>query len=319
MSPQSSLLPQGSEQESEYSEDDQLDDKEKDDKDDDADDEGDDHISDVKDTDDEDDQTESDEDEIYKYCIRKDEDEEMLNAKVEDFDKGDEEVTDAGKSDAEKTSEVKDDAKKIELSPTSSSLSVSSGFGDQFLKLSFDSSLSPSMLSVPVSVISKPLILTPVRESPSIATITTIPPPSVSTTPYVPQQTTTLTPTPTITTDAPTITTAISESDALSSVQLRVAKLEKDVSKLKKSNLSAKDLAAPKRQVPFVVDNYLISKVGDVFQKELKKHTSDLIQKYSLQQIPELPKKQTPTVDLEQELEKTPSDILKIKKEQADK
>ncbi|GJT32038.1 hypothetical protein Tco_0922457 [Tanacetum coccineum] len=71
---------------------------------------------------------------------------------------------------------------------------------------------------------------------------------------------------------------------------LRVAKLEKDVSKLKKIDLSAKALAALKIQVPSVVDNYLGSKVGDVFQKELKKHTADLIQKYSRQQIPELPK-----------------------------
>ncbi|GKE31177.1 hypothetical protein Tco_1450499 [Tanacetum coccineum] len=70
---------------------------------------------------------------------------------------------------------------------------------------------------------------------------------------------------------------------------------------------------------PLLFLNYLRSKVRDVFQKDLKKHTADLIQKYSLQQIPELPKKQTPTVDLEQELEKTPSEILKIKKEQAEK
>nr|GFA81483.1 hypothetical protein [Tanacetum cinerariifolium] len=67
------------------------------------------------------------ENDIYKYkiCVRKDEDEEMLNAEVKDSDKGDEEVTDAAKADAEKTSEVKDDAKKTELPPTSSSLSVS--------------------------------------------------------------------------------------------------------------------------------------------------------------------------------------------------
>nr|GFC97331.1 hypothetical protein [Tanacetum cinerariifolium] len=52
---------------------------------------------------------------------------------------------------------------------------------------------------------------------------------------------------------------------------------------------------------------------------ELKKHIADLIQKYSLQQIPELPKKHTPTVDLEQESEKCPLEILKIKKEQAEK
>ncbi|GKG05727.1 hypothetical protein Tco_0325813, partial [Tanacetum coccineum] len=109
----------------------------------DADDKRDDHISDIQDTDDEDDETESDEDGIYKYKIRvhKDEDEEMLNVEVDDFDKGDEEVTDATKEDVEKILEVKDDAKKTELRPTSSSLSVSSGFGDQFLKLSSDSSL----------------------------------------------------------------------------------------------------------------------------------------------------------------------------------
>nr|GFA16676.1 hypothetical protein [Tanacetum cinerariifolium] len=48
---------------------------------------------------------------------------------------------DAAKEEAEKTSEAKDDAKKTELPPSSSSLSLSSGFGDQFLKISFDSSL----------------------------------------------------------------------------------------------------------------------------------------------------------------------------------
>ncbi|GJT41185.1 hypothetical protein Tco_0941050 [Tanacetum coccineum] len=89
----------GSEQESEYSKEDKLDDEEKDDKEGEA--------------DDEDDETGSDENDIYKFniCVREDEDEEMLNAKVEDSDKGDEEITDASKADAEKTSKVKDDAK----------------------------------------------------------------------------------------------------------------------------------------------------------------------------------------------------------------
>ncbi|GKB46371.1 hypothetical protein Tco_0897124, partial [Tanacetum coccineum] len=151
------------------------------------------------------------------------------------------------------------------------------------------------MLSVPVSVISEPSVLTLVQESPSIVTVTTLPPPSVSTTPSVPQQTTTPIPTPPITIDAPVITTAISESNALFTVQLRVAKLKKDVFELKKIDLFTEALAALKTQVPSVVDNYLGSKVGDVFQKELKKRTTDLIQKYYLQQIPELSKKQTPT------------------------
>nr|GFA61042.1 hypothetical protein [Tanacetum cinerariifolium] len=105
----------------------------KDDKDDDADNEGDDHVIDTQDADDEDDETESDEDEIYKCKIRvcKDEDVEMKDAEVEESDKGEENVTDAAKEEAEKTSEAKDDAKKTELPPSSSSLSLSSGFAKQ--------------------------------------------------------------------------------------------------------------------------------------------------------------------------------------------
>nr|GFA54625.1 hypothetical protein [Tanacetum cinerariifolium] len=264
------ILEWGSEQDSEYSKEDKLDDEEKDDK------EG--------DVDDEDDEIESDKDDIYKYkiCVHKDKDEEMLNAEVDDSNKGDEEVTDRSKADVKKSSEVKDDPKKVELPPTSSSLSVSFAFGDQFHKLSSDSSLyevphtlSPSMLSVPVFTISEPTVLTPVQESPSIITATTLPHPSVSTTPFVTQQTTTPIPTPTITTDSPIITTVVSDSNALSAVQLRVAKLEKDMSNLKKLDLSTEALAALKTQVPSVIDNYLGSKVGDVFQKEMKKHTED--------------------------------------------
>ncbi|GJR37343.1 hypothetical protein Tco_1213027 [Tanacetum coccineum] len=125
-------------------------------------------------------------------------------------------------------------------------------------------------------------VLTPVQESPSTATATTLPPPFVSTTPSVPQQTTTPILTPTIITDAPTVTTAVPESNALIVVELRVAKLEKDVSELKTVDYSTEALAILKSQVPSIVDNYLGSKVRDVFQKELQKHTANLIQKYSL-------------------------------------
>ncbi|GKC73608.1 hypothetical protein Tco_1119491, partial [Tanacetum coccineum] len=132
----------GDEQDSEFFDDDNNG-VEKDDKDGDADDEGYDHVSDTQDADDEDDETESNEDEIYKYkiCVRKDEDVEMKDAEVEETDKGEENVTYAAKEEAENTSKAKDDTKKTELPPSSSSLSVSSGFGKQFLKLSFDSSL----------------------------------------------------------------------------------------------------------------------------------------------------------------------------------
>nr|GEX08822.1 hypothetical protein [Tanacetum cinerariifolium] len=96
-----------------------------------------------EDADDEDAKTEFDEDEIYKYKIRvhKDEDEKMLNTEVEDSGKGNAKISDVAKADAKKIEEIKDEAKKPKLPPTSSSLFVSLGFGDQFLKLSSDTSL----------------------------------------------------------------------------------------------------------------------------------------------------------------------------------
>ncbi|GJT76468.1 hypothetical protein Tco_1043193 [Tanacetum coccineum] len=107
-----------------------------------------------------------------------------------------------------------------------------------------------------------------------LAPVTTLPPPSVSTIPPVPHQTIAQIPTPPITTDTPTITTAVSKSDALSVVQLRVV---------------------------------------------LQRHTVELIQKYSVKPALESSKIQTPTINLEQEYEKSASEILKIKKEQAEK
>ncbi|GKB38254.1 ribonuclease H-like domain-containing protein [Tanacetum coccineum] len=241
------------------------------------------------------------------------------------LEKGDAEMSDVAKADAEKTEEAKDDSKKAELPPTSSSLSVSLGFGGQFLKLSSDTSLtgtvkdttdveisslldikiqsevphiqSPSVLKVLVFVISEPSVLTPVQETPLATPVTTLPPLYVSNIPPAPlQQSTTPIPTPPITTDAPTITTAVLESDALSAVQLKVAKLEKDVFELKKIDHSAKALATLKSQVLMVVEQYLGSKIA-----------------------PKSSRIKTLIINLEQEYEKSASEILKIKKEQAKK
>ncbi|GJR14881.1 hypothetical protein Tco_0797533 [Tanacetum coccineum] len=166
-------------------------------------------------------------------------------------------------------------------------------------------------------MISKPLVLTHVQETPLVARVTTLPPPFLSTIPLVPHQTTTPIPTPPITTDALTNITVVSESDALSAVQLRVVKLEKDVFELKKIDHPAKALATLKSQVATVVEQYLGSKIGDDLQKVLQRHTVDLIQKYSVKPAPESSKIQKPTIDLEQESEKSASEILKIKREQA--
>nr|GEU87756.1 retrovirus-related Pol polyprotein from transposon TNT 1-94 [Tanacetum cinerariifolium] len=180
------------------------------DKDSDADDEGGDHISDIQDTYDEDAKTESDKDEIYKYKIQ---------------------ISDVAKADAEKIKEIKDDAKKGELPLTSSSLYVSSGFGYQFLKLSSDTSLASTVkdtmdaeinylldikiqskvlhiqssfvLRVPVSVNFEPSVLTHVQETPLVAPVTNLLPPSISTIPPVPHQTTSPIPTPPIITESP--------------------------------------------------------------------------------------------------------------------
>ncbi|GJX49358.1 hypothetical protein Tco_0276203 [Tanacetum coccineum] len=220
--------------------------------------------------------------------VNDDEDEEMTNAEVEKYGNVDEEVTNAAKVDARKTKKVKDNAKKVELPPISSSLSVSLGFGDQFLKLLFDASListvkdttdteinslldikiqsevshiqSLTIITVPVLVIFEPSVLTPIPETPSVAPRTTLLPPlSVSTIP-----------------------------------PLRVENLGKDVSELKKIDHSAEALAILKSQVPTVVEHYLGSKIA-----------------------PEPSKIQTSTIDFELESKKSASKIFKIKKEQA--
>ncbi|GKD60931.1 hypothetical protein Tco_1298440, partial [Tanacetum coccineum] len=128
-------------------------------------------------------------------------------------------------------------------------------------------------------------------------TSTTLPPSSVSTTPSVPQQTKTLIPIPTITIDALIITTVVSESDALSDDQQRVAKLEKDVSDLKKIDLSTEALAALKTQVPSVVENYIGSKVRDKSASEILKIKREQADK---QQTPKFTVKSTDKAALQE-------------------
>ncbi|GKF64602.1 hypothetical protein Tco_0188050, partial [Tanacetum coccineum] len=100
---------------------------------------------------------------------------------------------------------------------------------------------------------------------------------------------------------------------------LRVAKLKKDVSELKKIDHSAKALSTLKSQVLTVVEHYLGSKIGDDLQKDIQRHTADLIQKYSVKPALESSKIQKPTIDLEQESKKSALEIHKIKREQVEK
>nr|GEX16691.1 copia protein [Tanacetum cinerariifolium] len=244
------ILEWGDEQDSEFSDNDN-DDDEKDDKDSDADDKGNDHVSDTQDADDEDVETKSDEDEIYKYKIhvRKDEDVEMEVTEVKETDKGEEKVTDAAKEESGKTSKAKDDAKKSEFPPSSSSLSVSLDFGDQFLKLSSDSTLVSIVKDCADAYVSSLLDIPIQHETPQTQSIRTedsrISVPSPQVTPIFSSLHQTPTPilTPPITTDDSTVTTAVPEFNALFAVELRIAKLEKYVYELKTIDHSFEALA----------------------------------------------------------------------------
>ncbi|GJT96072.1 hypothetical protein Tco_1091590 [Tanacetum coccineum] len=240
--------------------------------------------------------------------VNDDVDEEMNDADVAETKKGDEEIIDTAKENAEKTKEVKDDNKKAELPPTSSSLSVSLGFGNQFLNLSSNKSTfgnlkdtidaeinslldikiqfevphiqPPSILTVPVSMITEPSVLPPILE-----TITTAPHVTSSIT-HVLQQQSTPVPTPPITSETLTFIIALKQVDH-----------------------SSKILATIRSHVPAMVNKYLGSSLGDTIHKVLQKHTADLIRQQS----------QKKSIDLEQEPTKSTLDIFKVKKEQTDK
>ncbi|GJV00869.1 hypothetical protein Tco_1330139 [Tanacetum coccineum] len=89
-----------------------------------------------------DDDEETDDETVHgDELVNDDEEEEMKNVKDADTRNGDKEITDAAKADVEKGKEVKDDTKKAKLPPSGSSLSVSLGFGNQFLNHSSHTSL----------------------------------------------------------------------------------------------------------------------------------------------------------------------------------
>ncbi|GJV14483.1 hypothetical protein Tco_1359806 [Tanacetum coccineum] len=108
---------------------------------------------------------------------------------------------------------------------------------------------------------------------------------------------------PPINTEATTITTSLPEITPFIALQLRVARLEQEMSEVKKTDV----LASIRSQVPTAVDNYLGTKLDDALLKVLERHTEDLIEKYSVLPGPESVKNQ--------ESEKSPKEIIKAKKE----
>ncbi|GKG04130.1 hypothetical protein Tco_0314517, partial [Tanacetum coccineum] len=92
---------------------------------------------------------------------------------------------------------------------------------------------------------------------------------------------------PPINTEATTITTSLPEITPFIALQLRVARLEQEMSEVKKSDHSTNVLASIKSQVPTAVDKYLGTKLDDSLLKVLERHTADLIEKYSVLPGPE--------------------------------
>nr|GEV38187.1 hypothetical protein [Tanacetum cinerariifolium] len=233
--------------------------------------------NDIQDTDDDDAETESDEEEIYKYRIQvhKYGDVEMKYADTVEFGNEEREMNEADNAKIETAKEDKGDdepaSKKVATTQENQETITPVTLKEMPLQ-------SPSILTIPISVISGPKILSPIPEIPIDTPVTTtLPPPP-----------------------------------------LRVEELEKDVSTLKKIYHSAEALASFKSQVSTVIDNYLGSKLGDALQKVLQRHTADLIQQYSVKLALETSKILTPTIDLEQESKKSVLEIHKIKKEQVE-
>ncbi|GJV81468.1 hypothetical protein Tco_1517338 [Tanacetum coccineum] len=104
---------------------------------------------------------------------------------------------------------------------------------------------------------------------------------------------------------ATTITTSLLEITPFIALQLRVARLEQEMTEVKKTDHSADVLASIKSQVPTTVDKYLGTKLDDALLKVLERHTADLIKKYSVLPGPESIQNQ--------ESKKSPKEIIRIK------
>ncbi|GJR68626.1 retrovirus-related pol polyprotein from transposon TNT 1-94 [Tanacetum coccineum] len=99
-----------------------------------------------------------------------------------------------------------------------------------------------------------------------------------------------------------------SHQTVTSTPPLRVARLEQEMSEVKKTDHSADVLASIESQVPTAVVKYLGTKLDDALLKVLERHTADLIEKYSVLPGPESIQNQ--------ESEKSPKEIIRTKREQ---
>ncbi|GJV14479.1 retrovirus-related pol polyprotein from transposon TNT 1-94 [Tanacetum coccineum] len=202
------------------------------------------------------------------------------------------------------------DERVIDDKPESHSGSMSSmknlddtfNFGDQFL---YDKPTEDDQEKSKVREESDSTI-----PDPSHQTVTSTPPVIAPFTDVSSTKPSSLVTTPPINTEATTITTSLPEITPFIALQLRVARLEQEMSEVKKTDHSADVLASIKSQVPTAVDKYLGTKLDDALLKILERHTADLIKKYSVLPGPESVKNQ--------ESEKSPKEIIRAKKEQGE-
>ncbi|GJR36000.1 hypothetical protein Tco_1211684 [Tanacetum coccineum] len=202
------------------------------------------------------------------------------------------------------------DERVIDDKPESHSGSMSSmknlddtyNFGDQFL---YDKPTEDDQEKSKVREESDSTI-----PDPSHQTVTSTPPVIAPFTDVSSTKPSSLVTTPPINTEATTITTSLPEITPFIALQLRVARLEQEMSEVKKTDHSADVLASIKSQVPTAVDKYLGTKLDDALLKILERHTADLIEKYSVLPGPESVKNQ--------ESEKSPKEIIRAKKEQGE-
>ncbi|GKE37903.1 hypothetical protein Tco_1461308, partial [Tanacetum coccineum] len=148
-------------------------------------------------------------------------------------------------------------------------------FGDQFLndKPTEDDQEKTNVVDETKTDTSTPLVIAPIVEISS------------------PKPSSLVTPLP-INTEATTITTSLPEITPFIALQLRVARLEQEMSEVKKTDHSSDVLASIKSQVPTVVDKYPGTKLDDALLRILERHTADLIEKYSVLPGPESIKNQ---------------------------
>ncbi|GJU31058.1 hypothetical protein Tco_1174647 [Tanacetum coccineum] len=199
---------------------------------------------------------------------------------------------------------------KLEVPQSSSSRSLSSNYGNQFLNVSFDTYLVGiikdhadteinSLFDVQIQ-----LEIPPVLSAPLLDLLVSVIPLQITTT-TTPTPITTPITTPPITpplpaTEAPDAPVPLPK--ALTVVLQRVSTLEKEVKELKQVDHTTVILESIRSQVPLTVNEYLGLSLEDSLQKVLQKHTEELKQELK-----------------QQESQKIASEIIKIEQEHASK